>query len=153
MNYFSNYKLPKICARCGSDHVVDSWNIETTKDIYDFSTLLYMLVGRIRVQKRKFTFRVPVCYTCKEVLQKTSIAITLIPILLIAGGVIAVSIDAGIVMGLFGGLFGYILSFIIIPIIKVATNTKIGSYNGKIFSFSNKRFMNAFATENPDYVK
>lgn len=153
MSHYSKIKLPKICARCGSEHIVDNWEMETIKNTYDISTLLNMLIGRIKVQKNKYSFSVPVCFTCKESLQKTTNVTSAIPIIFIAGGVIAFSVEVGFILGLFGGLLGYLLSLVVIPIIKNATNSKIGDYDGEYFSFRNKEFMKVFASYNPSYIK
>ena len=144
-------KFPEICSRCGSEHVVDTWKIESTRNVYDLSTVISALFGRMNYQKHKYTFNVPVCFSCKRSLQRMNQAINILTLMLIAGGFVYLSFELGIVLGLFGGLLGYFLSRILIPIIKFLTNTRIASYNGERFNFYNKKFMNAFVAKNSRY--
>jgi len=137
-----------MCSRCGSEHVVDTWNIETTRNVYGISTILSALFGRLSFKKHKYTFAVPICYTCKHFLRTANQIINAMTLILIVGGFFYLTIESGIFLGLIGGFGGYLLSRILDPIIRLFTNSRVASYYGYKYIFYNKKVMNAYMAMN-----
>ena len=142
-----------MCSRCGSEHVSDSWKIESTRNVYDISTIISALFGRMSYKKQQYTFNVPICFSCRKSLRTANQVINILTLILIVGGFVYTSFDYGIFIGLFGGLLGYILSLFLGPIVRFLTNTRIATYNGEKFIFYNKKFMNAYMALNSAYRK
>ena len=147
-DYLKKLNMPNLCANCGKNSGDSSWPIYSR---YKFSFKL------TRTTYKKSRFHVPVCNTCKAILEQNK------ALWLRVSWISGIGIIILLLLAIF--LYQYALLFLILSLLGVVGfifayikrskywgNSGIASYNGKFFTFTNKHFQKEFKDLNPPLV-
>ena len=147
--YLKSLNMPNLCARCGTQPGESAWPIYAR---YSFSYKLS------RTTYKKSRFHVPVCNSCKSQLERDNALWLKVSW---GSGIGALTmIILAILIYEHSSLF-LILSLLALIVLLVAyikrskywRDSGIASYDGKVFTFTNKAFQEKFAELNPTLVK
>jgi hypothetical protein len=144
------YQLPKICCRCGERQGVKMRLIRDTK----ISGLGYYVIA-VSVKRANFSFGVPVCDECSEILKRsdTNTKIFRIVLCVLVAFVSFSFFNFGgyFYVGLIVSILVYIVAHLII-VNQPINGSPLGGYTGKYFWFTNRKFFKQFSELNPELV-
>ena len=158
-----SYELPKTCAKCGTHHgtINHTIKIETTSWWKAILFIVFAIGGKVHLQYKKYTVNVFVCSECKEKLVHTEKInkisayagiVTMFAALFGIMGLAAINLDT-LINNLIWIALLFIVGVIACGIFPIFNRTKLVSYNGQYFKFTNPQFQVQFAKLNPDLVK
>jgi hypothetical protein len=148
-DYLKQLNMPNLCANCGNNPGESSWPIYSR---YNFSFKL------TRTIYKKSRFHVPVCNTCKAILEQDK------NLWLRVSWISGIGIILLLLLAIF--LYRYALLFLILSLLGVAGfifayikrskywgNSGIASFDGEHFIFNNDAFQKQFGELNPTLVQ
>ena len=148
-DYLKPMNMPNLCARCGKEPGESKWPIYSR---YGFAFRL------TRTTYKKSRFYVPVCNSCKTKLERDNTKWLRISW---GSGIGAVVMSVlAILLYEYSAIF-LVLSLVALIVLLIAyikrskywRGSGIASYDGKYFTFINKKFQEKFAELNPTLVQ
>jgi len=144
------FQLPKVCCRCGEKQGTNFRPIYVSQ----ISEVGYYVLF-ISVRRSKYSFGVPICDDCSEILRKSDKKIKnsriVVGVLFALGAFYFFNFGGYFFTGLIISIMVYIIAHFVF-INKPITETGLGGFTGKYFWFSNRKFFKQFADLNPQFV-
>ncbi len=152
------YKLPAICAKCGVEHGTKPWTTTTTLTSVSPWTLLGALFGVGVMNRKKFTFTVPICDACLSQYIKRETLRRRMQIGCFAIGIAGVLLWVLLAQTGQDNALALWIAIVVIVTLSISfvhwwLEIKPGSFNGRYFKFRNPTFYDEFAKLNPELVK